>query len=136
MKLTLPVALALAVAFGVGYLVGHSRSHSPSAPAEAPGEAKNTRWERFVEGTKSEDQITTSLSLYALRRLERGEIEPTKAFLASRIAHFYLSHGPPGGPRTQLDEAGLELLEAVHSFSQTNLVLQAALKKRANGATK
>lgn len=136
MKLTLSVALALALAFGVGYLVGHSRSHSPSAPAEVPSEAKNTRWETFVEEMKSEDQMTTSLSLYALRRLERGEIEPTKAFLASRIAHFYLRYGPPDGPRTQLDEAGLELLEAVHNFSQTNLVLQAALKKRASGAVK
>src|SRR5690606_39122736 len=103
MKRTLPVALALAAALAAGYLVGYSRSHSPSAPAEAQRSATN-RWERFVEEMHNEDQMTTSLSLYSLRRLDRGEIEPTKEFLASRIAYFYLSYGPADHPRKQLDD--------------------------------
>jgi hypothetical protein len=75
--------------------------------------------------------LTTALSFYSLRRLERGEIQPTEEFLASRVAYFYLSYGPADHPRKQLDDTGLGLLQAIHDFSQTNDVLQAALKKRA-----
>jgi hypothetical protein len=90
MKRTLSIALALATALAIGYIIGYSRSHSPPAPDETQKSALNSRWERLVEELHSEDQMTTSLSLYALRRLDRGEIEPTKEFLASRIAYFYL----------------------------------------------
>ena len=135
MKRALFVALALVAALAAGYVIGRSRSHSPSAPVQAQRSPTN-RWERFVGEMRNEDQMTASLSLYSLRRLDRGEIEPTKEFLASRIAYFYLSYGPAEHPRKQLDEAGLELLQAVHEFSQTNAILQAALKKRAAEFTK
>ena len=80
--------------------------------------------------------MTAALSLYALRRLERGEIQPTKEFLASRVAYFYLSYGPADQPRKQLDDAGFGLLRAVRDFSQTNAILQSALKRRAEEFSK
>ena len=96
----------------------------------------NAGWESFIESMHSEDQMTTALSFYSLRRLERGEIQPTEEFLASRVAYFYLSYGPVDHPRKQLDDTGLGLLQAIHDFSQTNGVLQAALKKRAEDFSK
>lgn len=131
MKRALPVLIGLVAALAVGYIVGYSRGRSPSPLVQSQSSGTNSRWERFVEDVRDEDQMTTSLSLYSLRRLDRGEIEPTKEFLASRIAYFYLSYGPADHPRKQLDDTGERLLQAIYDFSQTNAILQAALKRRA-----
>lgn len=136
MKRTLPFALSVTVALGIGYFVGHNRSHTPPFSVQPRAATTNSHWESFVESIRSEDQMTTALSLYSLRRLEGGEIQPTKEFLASRVAYFYLSYGPVDHPRKQLDDAGLELLRAVHDFSQTNAILQSALKRRAEEFSK
>jgi len=113
MKHSLLFTLSLLAALAVGYFAGfkHGRSSTPSG--QPP-----------------------SVSFYSLRRLERGEIRPTEEFLASRVAYFYLSYGPADHPRKQLDDTGLGLLQAIHDFSQTNDVLQAALKKRGEDFSK
>jgi hypothetical protein len=136
MKRTIPFALSVIVALGIGYFVGYNRSHTPLSSAQPRADTTNSHWESFAESMRSEDQMTTALSLYSLRRLEGGEIQPTKEFLASRIAYFYLSYGPADHPRKPLDDAGLELLRAVHDFSQTNATLQSALKRRAEEFSK
>ena len=134
MKCPLLVTLSLIAAFVVGYFAGSKgegiASPSKQAVSSTQSPATNVGWESFVENMRSEDQMTTALSLYSLRRLERGDIEPTKEFLASRIAYFYLSYGPADHPRKQLDDAGLEMLRAIHDFSQTNAILRAALERR------
>src|SRR5260370_978676 len=121
MKCYLPFTLSLIAALAVGYLVGHKYDHAPAFSEQPPSNTQtantNSQWESFIETMHSEDQMTTALSLYSLRRLEGGEIQPTKEFLASRIAYFYLSYGPADHPRKQLDEIGLELLRAIHDFS-------------------
>jgi hypothetical protein len=140
MKRSLLFTLSLIAALTVGYLAGYKHSQTPSPseqlPSNPPAASTNSQWESFIESMQSEDQMTTALSLYSLRRLEGGEIQPTKEFLASRVAYFYLSYGPVDHPRKQLDETGLELLQAIHDFSQTNAILQAALKRRAEEFSK
>jgi hypothetical protein len=140
MKCHLPFTLFFIIALAVGYLAGYKHGHT-SSPSVLPllntqTTSTNGQWENFIETMHSEDEMTTALSLYSLRRLERGEIQPTKEFLASRIAYFYLSYGPADHPRKQLDDAGQQLLQAIHDFSQTNAILQATLKSRAEEFSK
>lgn len=138
MKRDLIYVMSVTAALIIGYFAGHNRGRvpSPSSSVAQRVSSTNSRWGGFIESMQSEDQMTTALSLYSLRCLEAGEIQPTKEFLASRIAYFYLSYGPADHPRKPLDDAGLELLQAVHNFSQTNNILQTALNRRAEELSK
>jgi len=131
LQFTLCLFAALAAGCFAGYKFGQRVPVSEQAPSSPEGPSTKSRLARVNENNQSEDQTYKAFSLYSLRRLERGEIQPLKEFLASRLAYFYLSYGPADHPRKHLDKTGLQLLNDIRDFSESNDILQAALKRRA-----